>query len=327
MRALFYDGTMSMTVRQAEEPVPVASEVLVEIANCGICGSDMHAYHGHDARRVPPMILGHEAVGTVLDGEMAGKRVAVNPLLPCGNCPACRRGDVHLCASRDLVGMYHAGAFADRLAIPESNLTVISDSLDFQTAALAEPLACGVHAVRKGFEKLGMAPADTRVAVLGGGAIGMLAAMVFASQKVRELWIAETNPLRRELLEASTGAKAYDPRESGPEEVDMVLDAVGTGITRAAASEIVAPSGMIVHIGLQDNEPGLDTRRLTLQEIGFMGVYCYQPADFAQSISMLENEIVTLGPWAEVRPLEAGPQSFDDIHHGRAPAKIILSMS
>ena len=326
MRALFYTGTQQMEVRDTADATPLNGEVIVDIAHCGICGSDMHAYHGHDPRRVPPMILGHEAVGIVRSGSMAGQRVAINPLLPCGTCAYCTRGDVHLCTTRDLVGIAHAGAYAEAVAVPEANLSVLPDHLDFATASLAEPLACGVHGIRRGFESFGRAPGDTRVAVLGGGAIGLLAAKVYAHQGVKELWIAETNPLRRKQLETSIDARAYDPREGGPEEVDLVFDAVGSGITRAAASAMVSHGGMIVHIGLQDSEPGLDTRRLTLQEIGFLGVYCYQPEDFAASLSLLADGHVTRDGWSEIRPLSEGPKSFSDIHDGNAPPKIILAM-
>jgi len=138
---------------------------------------------------------------------------------------------VHLCGTRDLIGIAHAGAYAQELAAPESSLTVLPDRLDFATASLAEPLACGVHGIRRGFESYGKDPTDTRVAVLGGGAIGLLAAKVYAHQGVKDLWIAETNPLRRKQLENTIDARAYDPRTGGPDEVDLVFDAVGSGMT------------------------------------------------------------------------------------------------
>lgn len=326
MRALFYTGTQEMEVRDTSAPSPTDNEVIVDVSHCGICGSDMHAYHGHDPRRVPPMILGHEAAGIARGGKLDGKRVVINPLMPCNSCKACARGDVHLCPNRTMVGMAKPGAYAQSLAVREDNLTVIPDGLAFETAALAEPLACAVHAVRMGLERLSTTAEEAEVAVLGGGAIGLLSAMVFADRGVKDLWIAETNPLRRNMLEDAVAARAYDPREKGPEELDLVLDAVGTGRTREAASNLVRPGGMVVHIGLQDNEPGLDTRRMTLQEIGFLGVYCYSPDDFAEAVQMLADGRISLGNWTEIRTLEDGPKSFEDIHNGKAPPKIILGM-
>lgn len=320
MRALFYTGTMQSELRSADEPVADEGEVIVNVENCGICGSDMHAWHGHDPRRVPPMILGHE-----ISGIVDGKRVVVNPLMPCGVCKNCKAGRVHLCPDRRMVGMAKPGGFAESMAVDAANISAIPDHLSFEDAALAEPLACAVHAVRLGLARAKPAPDQAEIAVLGGGAIGLLSAMVFAEAGIENLWIAEVNPIRRKMLEKVVKAKAYDPREGGPEGVDLVLDAVGTGITRAASSQIVAPGGEIIHIGLQDSEAGLDTRRMTLQEIGFLGVYCYTPEDFAQAVTLLETGKVSGAGWVDVRPLSEGARSFQDIHDGKAPPKIILS--
>lgn len=326
MKALVYTDTQMSEIRDLDLPVPNEGEAVIDIAFCGICGSDMHAWHGHDERRIPPLVLGHEASGTVLNGALAGSRVAVNPLMTCGDCPACDGGAEHLCASRELIGMRVPGAFAEQVAIAERNLTVISDDLPFVEAALAEPLACAVNAVRLAVERYDQRHAG--VVVLGGGAIGLLAAMVFADHGFTDIWIAETNAYRRSMLEQLGDFKAYDPLAGGPDlaVVDIVLDAVGSGATRRAASAMVRPGGVIVHIGLQDNDAGLDTRRITLQEISFVGAYCYRKADFAAAISLLERGIVTGAGWAEVRALEDGAKSFEDIHNGKAPPKIILDM-
>ena len=137
MKALVYTGTQLSEIRDVELPVAGPSQVLVDLAFCGICGSDMHAWHGHDERRVPPLVLGHEAVGIVqannlasnLASSLAGKRVAINPLMTCGICDVCTSGDEHLCAKRELIGMRVPGAFAEKLAIDAGNLTVIDDGL------------------------------------------------------------------------------------------------------------------------------------------------------------------------------------------------------
>ena len=123
MKALVYTGTHMSEIRDVDVPVAGDNQVLVDLAFCGICGSDMHAWHGHDERRVPPLVLGHEAVGIVQTGPLAGKRVAINPLMTCGDCDYCNRGDEHLCPSRELIGMRVPGAFAEKLAIDAGNLT------------------------------------------------------------------------------------------------------------------------------------------------------------------------------------------------------------
>lgn len=330
MKALFYTGTMESEIRETDDPVAGAGEVIVDISHCGICGSDMHAWHGHDPRRVPPMILGHEAVGIPRQGTYGGQRVAINPLMTCGACRNCLAGDDHLCPKRELIGMRKPGAYAQSVAIAERNLYLLPDALSFEDAALAEPLAVCVHAVEIARKTLRRPVSESRCAVLGGGAIGLLTAMVLADQGCKDLRISEPNPLRREMLEKAVACRACDPavmaRQDREEDdaADLVVDAVGSTATRRAASSLAAPGGTIVHVGLQESGDGLDTRSFTLQEITFSGTYCYSRYDFAAALQLLTRGIIGEGNWIELRPLSDGVQSFLDIHEGRAPPKIIL---
>lgn len=328
MQALFYTGDLAMELREIAEPELIDGEALVDIHCCGICGSDMHAYHGKDERRRPPLILGHEAVGTVRTGRYAGQRVAINPLLTCGVCEFCTDGRQHLCLERHIISMKRPGAFAQVLAIPERNLWPLADSLDFARATLLEPLAVAVHAIDLARRQADRALAEGRVVVLGGGAIGLLCALVLRHQGVRDLMIAEPNPLRRAALEPVIDAKLYDPRDNPPPpaSVDILIDAVGAGATRAVSSALMRNGGWIIHVGLENSEPGLDTRDVTLREIGFMGCYCYNDSDIRAAIALLEHGLCTDWSWLDYRPLSAGPASFLDIHEGRAPPKIVLTM-
>lgn len=334
MQALVYTATMETTVSRVPWPVAIDDQVLVEIHYCGICGSDMHAWHGQDERRIPPLILGHEASGIVRSGELAGKRVVLNPLMTCRNCTACLSGREHLCPQRELIGMRVAGAFAEMVAISAANLTILPDQLDFATAALAEPLACAIHAVRSGLAWL-QRPASpqqdvaaTEITVLGGGAIGLLAALVFRQYGISKLRLAETAASRRSVLAKCLDAELYDPlhREISPNSADLIFDAVGSGMTRAAASQIVRPGGGIVHIGLQDKAEGLDTRKLTLQDIGLIGSYCYTREDFAEAVRLLAEGHIKGDGWTDIRPLAEGGSGFGDIHDGVAAPKILLEM-
>ncbi len=325
MKALVYTGTNASEVRNVEAPVAAAGQSVVDLSFCGICGSDMHAWHGYDERRIPPLVLGHEAVGTALTGPLAGKRVAINPLMACNDCPACDGGNHHLCGSRELIGMRYPGAFAEQVMVPDANLTMLADHLSFSEAALAEPTTVAVRVVE--IAARAGAAADSRIVILGGGAIGVLVAQVLAGHGFAPPRIAETNALRRGMLDNSGIAGSYDPREETPDDgsVDLVIDCVGMGATRAAASAMARPGGVIVHVGLQDNEPGLDTRRITLQEIDFLGAYCYRHQDFARALELLADGKVTGEGWTEIRPLDDGAQAFIDIDQGRAPPKIILA--
>ena len=319
---------MQSEIRKTDDPIAGDGEVVVDVSHCGICGSDMHAWHGHDPRRIPPMILGHEAVGIPQSGEYAGKRIAINPLMTCGSCRHCLSGDDHICAKRDLIGMFKAGAYAEKVAIAERNLYPLPDSLSFEDAALAEPLAVCVHALEIARKTLRRPMSESNCVVLGGGAIGLLTAMVLADQGCKELWIAEPNDGRRAVLEKAVSCNAYDPSGGGPEEksADLVLDAVGAPVTRKAASGLVMPGGTIVHIGLQEAGDGLDTRYFTLQEVTFTGTYCYNRYDFAAALKLLSRGFVQNRDWIEVRSLDEGAQGFIDIHEGNAPPKIILKM-
>lgn len=329
MKALFYTGTMQSEIRDAPDPQAGEGEAHLDLSHCGICGSDMHAWHGHDPRRVPPMILGHEAVGVPRSGRFAGQRVAINPLHTCGHCRHCLSGDDHICAERTLMSMQLPGAYAEQTVASERNLYPLPDHLSSEDAALAEPLAVCVHAAEVARKTMRRPVSESRCVVLGGGAIGVLTAMVLADQGAKDLWIAELNESRRAVLEAAVSdIRAYDPRDGGPDEksADLVVDCVGAPLTRQAASSLVMPGGTIVHVGLQEAGDGLDTRYFTLQEVTFAGTYCYSRYDFQAAIDLLARGIVRDRGWIELRPLAEGAKSFMDIHEGKAPPKIILSM-
>lgn len=328
MKALVYTGKLGMEMR--EEPAPVAANglSLVKIEAAGICGSDMHAYHGHDARRVPPMILGHELAGSVIEGELSGMRVAINPMLTCNRCRECLEGNPNRCQQRDLVGLGRAGGFADYIAIEAANLFPLDDNISATHASLMEPTAVSLHAVVMAERALTRPISESRALIIGGGAIGLLAALVLKQKGVRELVIAETNAPRRSTLDLIACGTTYDPLSSNlPKDdyFDLVVDAVGSGATRAHASQKVRAGGVISHIGLQDNEAGLDTRKLTLQEISFIGHYTYTPTDLKAALNLISSGSLGSLDWVESRPLADGPQAFNDIHTGTAASpKIVL---
>jgi len=326
MKALVYTGTQTLEFCDQDTPVAGSEESLIQIQAAGICGSDMHAWHGHDARRVPPIILGHELAGEVVTGPLTGQRVAINPMITCLECRDCRAGNPNLCSRRDLLGLGRAGGYAEYVVAPNRNLMPLPDDLSYERAALMEPLAVSVHAVRLIENVLSRPISEANTLVIGGGAIGLLAALVLKQKGVRKLHIAETSPTRLSLLQEMGLGQVFDPRESTPGEgeMDVVVDAVGSGITRAMASQATRQGGVISHIGLQNNEPGLDIRRITLQEIIVLGNYTYNDEDCVTALDLLHRD--ALGPysWLESRPLSGGADAFHDIHNGVALPKIIL---
>ena len=147
MKALVYTGALQVEYRDEPEPELTRDQVLVQVKASGICGSDMHAYHGHDERRVPPLILGHEAAGIAKGGKFDGQAVAINPITTCGTCRDCLAGKTNICAQRELIGMRVAGAFADYVAIDERSLIPVPDGLPLTKASLMEPTAVPLHSV------------------------------------------------------------------------------------------------------------------------------------------------------------------------------------
>jgi threonine dehydrogenase-like Zn-dependent dehydrogenase len=329
MKALVYLGANSLIYRDEPQPSPDAGEVLVRVEAVGICGSDMHAYHGHDSRRPPPLILGHEAAGRIVGGARGGERVTINPLVVDPSCPYAVEGRWHLSPTRQIISMPpRPGAFAEFVRIPERNVVPIPDVMPIAHAALAEPVAVSWHAVRIGMEKLHQPLACCRVVVLGGGAIGLAAAIVARHFGAKDIRIAETNALRTRLIEDEEGFAVYAPGSSSApadNSIDLVIDAVGASATRAAASAMVRPGGVIIHAGLLPGLDGLDIRKITLQEITFSGTYCYTPVDFKMSVEALASGHLGELRWFAELPLADGAEAFRSIDAGTARApKLIL---
>ena len=328
MKALVYTATNEVTYREEPDPVPGPGESLVRVEASGICGSDMHAYHGKDPRRVPPLILGHEVAGTVMSGDQEGKRVVINPLITCRACPLCDTGRSNLCPQRELIGMRLAGAYADLVTIPSVNLIAIPEGLSALQAALAEPTATALHALHLAMRASPRPMAELRTLVIGGGAVGLLAALLLKGYGCQRLVVAETNPMRRQSAAESVGCQVHDPINDPPldsDAFDLVIDAVGGGVTRKSAMAAVKPGGIFVHIGLMDSGGELDIRKLTLFEVNLIGVYCYTPADMRAAVQAIGDGMLGNLEWLESRPLADGARAFDDLDHGRTAAgKIVL---
>jgi threonine dehydrogenase-like Zn-dependent dehydrogenase len=329
MKALVYTGPNSLAYRDEPYPVAEPGEVIVKVEAVGICGSDMHAYHGYDSRRPAPLILGHEAAGRIVGGSRDGERVTINPLVVDPACPYAIEGRWHLSPTRQILSMPpRPGAFAEYVRVPERNVVPIPDSMPIAHAALAEPVAVAWHAVRLGVERLHQPLAACRVAVLGGGAIGLASAIIARHFGAKGVRIGEPNALRQRTITQQEAFDVYTPggdADPARDSVDLVIDAVGAAVTRAAACAMVRPGGVIVHAGLLPGQDGLDIRKITLQEIMLTGTYCYTPHDFRQTVDALAQGLLGSLRWFDERPLAEGAMAFRDIDQGATPAaKIIL---
>ena len=330
MKALVYTRPNSLAFEDMDDPRPDidAHEVLIRVESVGICGSDMHAYLGHDDRRPAPLVLGHEAAGVVVEGEEKGRRVTVNPLVTCQECASCKRGQQNLCAKRQIISMPpREGAFAQYLKMPRQNLVTVPDHISFDKASLCEPIACGWHAVRLAKNALAHIPLkEVRVLVLGGGAIGTGAALSAKALGFHDVSVIEPNHERRAFMNERSELNVKAPEMLGADEsFDLIVDGVGYKATREMASAHAKAGGVIAHIGLGEASGGLDIRRLTLQEISFIGTYTYTMADFKDTAEAIFDGRLGALDWLDVRPLEEGATAFVHLKAGQVSApKIIL---
>lgn len=322
MKALVYDGVEQLGFRDVADPIPQNGDQLIKVKAVGICGSDMHAYLGHDARRPAPLILGHEAAGVIIGGARDGTRVTVNPLVTCMECTACLSGRENICAKRQIISMPpREGAFAQYLTMPDSNLVVVPDDVPLHKAALAEPIAVSWHTVRLALEALHPS-AQQNAIVLGGGAIGLAAALSLNAMGMSDVTVVEPNEARRQFLTEKCGVNA---KQAGDGSYGIVIDAVGYEATRAAASQLAEPGGVIAHVGLGQDTGGIDVRRLTLQEITFIGTYTYTVQDFRDAAEAIFSGRLGALDWTEMRPLADGFSAFKQLRSGAvASPKIVL---
>jgi len=331
MKALVYTNPNEMQLLERPYPTMDQDEVILKIDSVGICGSDMHAYHGHDPRRKPGLVLGHEFSGVVIESLSVnfkkGARVTGNPLITCGVCEYCIQGRNNLCSNRTMVGMTRPGAFAEYMSIPAKTLITLPDDMPMDAAALTEPAATAVHAINLSMRALHRPIQECRVLIIGGGAIGMLTALLLKHFGVNDLSVAETNALRRESIHRYAECKTIDPVAVAviENQYDFVIDCVGTKLTRKSAFEAIKPGGVIMHVGLQDWASEIDMRKLTLAEITLLGTYTYSTADLIATVNYLNQGAFGSLAWVEKRSLDDGSNAFDDLHRGKtSSAKILL---
>tara|TARA_B100000287_G_scaffold422860_1_gene465369 strand:+ start:1062 stop:2072 length:1011 start_codon:yes stop_codon:yes gene_type:complete len=335
MQALVYTDTQTLTYREEKNPKQINGESIIKVTASGICGSDMHAYHGKDNRRIPPLILGHEVSGVVDKGKEVGKKVVLNPLITCGKCDHCKSGREHLCDKRIILGMNkpieRQGGFAEYVSIPDKNIYELPKNLSINEAPIAEPCAVALHAVELGEKEIIKSINDIKVLIIGAGAIGLLCGLILSKVKnCKDITIVDPNDKRmKESLKYldADGVKP-DSKNIVNDNFDFVLDSVGLEKTRQQAIKSVKPGGVIIHIGLTQPSGNFDFRKATLQEITFVGTYCYTNKDFEKTLKILNNKEIGSLDWIEYRELKQGPSAFEDIHKGSCAApKIILTIN
>ena len=321
MQALVYTGTNKIDFREEKDPIAKPGESLIKVKASGICGSDMHAFHGNDERRIPPLILGHEVSGTSLDGKFKNKDVVINPLISCEKCDYCKNEREHLCPKRTMIGMStpvkREGGLAELVSVPEKNIFEVPKKLSIKEAALAEPAAVALHAVLLAEQNLKKPMSECKILIQGAGAIGLLCGLVLNKEK-KSTNIIMSDPNKKRLDECAKYLKAnfVSPNDKLIKEnnFDLVLESVGLEVTRHQAIKSIAPGGTILHIGLTQPSGTFDFKKLTIQEITLVGTYCYTNKDFQKTLEILtEKKLGDLG-WIEYRDLKKGSEALNHCH-------------
>ena len=322
MRALVYTANRIVTMQDLPPVTPAPGEVAISVTAGGICGSDMSGFLGHSRRRVPPLVLGHEFVGRLASGS----RVVANPLFSCDRCRACLSGAQNLCASWRLLGLDRTqGCFTESVAIPESQIYTIPDSLSDEQAVLTEPLANIVHLFR-----IAAPHPFFRMGIVGAGTMGALALQGALRLGVKDILIQDVSQLR--LDEALRMGATVAPNVSTEEGrnlartfagdgLDLVLDASGSGPARQAAFDLCRPGGTVVLLGMGAERSEIDFVSSIRKEHRVVMSFAYTPADFEQALKLLIANEINLTPWTQTLPLEQGQDAFD--HMANTPGSTL----
>ena len=299
--AAYYCGDKTFRVEQVTPVPPAAGEVQIDIAYCGICGTDLHVYLGHmDARIGNHRVVGHEmsgrvaALGEGVTGFEIGEPVVVRPLDHCGDCPACDAGHKHVCQNLKFLGLDTDGAFQEKWSVPAHTLHKLPNGLALDHAALVEPLAVAAHDIRRA-----RLVAGEDVLVIGGGPIGMLVALA-ARAKGANVTISEVNE-NRLALAREMGFAALNPRDqdvanaindaTGGKGADVVFEVSGTqpGVDLMTAAASVR--GRICMVAIHATKPTIDLFQFFWRELEMIGARVYEPEDYDAAIQLLTGGV------------------------------------
>ena len=325
MKAMVWEAARTMAMREAPMPQAAADEILVKVAHAGICGSELGGYLGHNALRKPPLIMGHEFAGEIVElgsaaasiqlGLGVGKRVTVNPLWYCGDCRYCRQGVNQLCQRRQLLGAHHPGAFAEYIRVPAKLALTLPTGMDTRIGALTEPVACAVR-----IAELAGDVAGEDCLIIGAGPIGLLALQMLQLNDARRVFIAEIDSARLQMG-AELGGIPIQPRDVDTAQtaisatdgtgVAVSVDAVGSAVTREQCVAATRASGRLILSGLHEERSIMPAADMIRREIQAKGAFAYSPDNFAEALDLLGRGAVRLDPWIVEAPLQEAGKWFD----------------
>ncbi|GLQ36193.1 Zn-dependent alcohol dehydrogenase [Amylibacter marinus] len=337
MRAAYYRGDKTFVVEQANKTAPKAGEVTLRIAYCGICGTDMHVYHGNmDARVGLNRIVGHEmsgiieAVGEGVENVQLGQKVVVRPLDHCGDCPACNEGYEHVCHNLKFLGLDTDGAMQEYWTVPAHTLHILPDDLRLDHAALIEPVAVACHDVRLSELKDG-----EDVVVIGGGPIGILVAMV-ARDLGGKVTISEVNENRLAIAQ-KLGFDTINPlkadlaseinTKTNGKGAEVVFEVSGSQPGVDAMTTVAATRGRIVMVAIHASKPTIDMFQFFWRELRLLGARVYEPQDYEKAIKVIKSGGVDADTViTDISPLADIQAAFEDLDRNPTAMKSLIKV-
>ena len=342
MKALVLSKYKHLEITDMPTPVPGPGEVLLRVAACGICGSDAHGYDGSSGRRIPPIVMGHEAAGTVarlgdgVKGFAEGDRVTFDSTVYCGECKFCRRGQVNLCDHRQVVGVStpefrRHGAFAEYVVVPQRVLYHLPDRLPFEQAAMLEAASVALHAAL-----LSKGEGMDTVLVIGAGMIGVLTLQALRAEGFPRVFVADVDESRLQLAEkfgATATFLATGPElvtrvmeATGGEGVDVTVEAVGRDETVRGAIDCVRKGGSVTLVGNIRPEVTLPLQKVVSRQIKLQGSAA-SSGEYPRAMELFVNGGIQVAPLiTAVAPLEEGPRWFERLYsHEPNLMKVVLT--
>lgn len=337
MQAAQYIGNASFAVVEGNTEMPKSDEATVAVGYVGICGTDIHIYHGAMDHRVEcPQVIGHEMAGRLTqlgDGVSdfaVGEKVVVRPLDYCGNCPACDRGHSHICHNLKFMGIDSPGALQSNWTVKARTLHKLPEHVSLREGALVEPLAVAVHDV----SRARVAPGED-VVVLGGGPIGQLIGAVARVEGARVL-VSEINPERRAFAEKQ-GLEVFDPSAgdlvakvmewTDGKGADVVFEVAGVQPTVEAMTEVAAVRGRICIVAIHGEAPPVDLFKFFWREIEMLGARVYTAEDFDRAIELIANGALDASSFiTEEFPIERIADAFENLEKNGASIKSLISV-
>lgn len=335
MRAAFYNGNRIIETGPCQAVTPKTGEVQLRVSHCGICGTDLHLFHGNMDHRVQlRQVIGHEssaiieAIGDGVNDWKPGDRVTVRPLNPCGQCPACRKGHSHVCQKLKFIGIDAPGAMQSLWTVPAHTLHHLPDNLTLEHASLVEPVAVACHDVR-----LGEVAKNEFAVVIGGGPIGALVALV-AQHKGARVIVTEINPFRIQLLK-ELGLEVYDPRatdipelvqsETSEAGADVVFEVSGAAAGAELMTKLPGVRGRVVMVAVFPKPVLVDLHKFFWREMRLIGTRVYEPQDFDEAIDLLANTTIPFRQLiTDVYPLDGLEKGLLQMEQGADVMKILI---